>query len=353
MKINVDFSALKALANKIGDLKVQFKLNPEEVEFSPLDISLSGDGVTVSADEVEVVSHLLSYKGRQILLYIKDHSYKNLYEEAIEDGSKGNRFHVAYCRTLESMMNRKRYNRYVATNNLSGKFKIGAGGRPDALAKLQVCQNCLDLLNYKDSRQSFAVKSENAKRFKLTEFFATYSSNFLFMPQYTENSKIGYTHDWPAISKALREEAGYRCEACQLDLSRHPGLCHVHHINGVKNDNSSRNLQVLCADCHRRAHEGSMHLEYRNMQLLTELRKVQGIIPQNTDWQTVLRYADPALLGELNYLHRNNYIAPEIGVKVNGTVLDIAWPDQRLGITLQKKAVPGWEIAEAGSYLSK
>ena len=150
MKIVVNFTRLKALADNFGKRNVSFNLKPSQYIFEPIDYELA-DGIQIPPEDVEVQGGLLSYKGRQVLLYIKDHSYGNIYHEAISRGG-GNRFHVANCKTLEQMMNRGRHKRYMATANLSGEFLIGATGRPDAKAKLQVCLNCLDLLNYQQVR---------------------------------------------------------------------------------------------------------------------------------------------------------------------------------------------------------
>ena len=294
---------------------------------------------------------MLSYKGRQVLLYIKDHSYSNIYDDAISGGSKGNKFHVANCKTLESMIQRKRYQRYIATTNLSGSFIIGASGRPDAKASLLVCQNCLSLLNYKQCGSNASLKREIVQNFKLTEFFATYSSFFKFKPYYNETTNVGYTNDWDRVSKQTREQAGYICNTCKVNLSENKSLCHTHHKNGVKSDNSSDNLQVLCADCHRRAHDGSLYVKHIDMLMITQLRKVQGLISLSDGWDKVLSLVDPALSGELGVLRRKGIQAPQLGVEINGIQLDVAWPTLRQGIVIEKGSIPGWSLQGPGDNL--
>lgn len=349
MKITVNFTRLKALADSFGKQDVAFNLELAQYVFEPIDYALV-EGIQIPPEDIEVQGGLLSYKGRQVLLYIKDHSYGNIYQEAISRGG-GNRFHVANCKTLEQMMSRGRHKRYMATANLSGEFVIGATGRPDAKAKLQVCLNCLDLLNYQQIRVIPAQKKLIVEKFRLTEFFATYSSFFKFMPHYNEATKIGYTSDWDLVSKDVREKARYICNDCSVNLSENKSLCHTHHINGVKNDNSFENLQVLCADCHRRAHGGSLYVKYSDMAMITYLRKKQGVLSNADDWDKVLSLVDPALSGELGLLRQRGMKAPQLGVEVNGVTLDVAWPTLKKAISVEKVAIAGWDLQKPGREL--
>jgi hypothetical protein len=68
-----------------------------------------------------------------------------------------------------------------------------------------------------------------------------------------------YSGDWSSVSFALKQKRGWTCEMCRFTLLN-SGLIHVHHLNGVKTDNSVANLQVLCALCHGRKHSSTFNL---------------------------------------------------------------------------------------------
>lgn len=349
MKIIVDFSKLKELADALVKEKVDFSLDLKEQVFEPLDIELSGDGIQINPSDIEVVDGLLSYKGRQVLLYIKDHSRN--YDKAMIDGKNGNKFHVAHCKTLQEMINKSRYERYVATNNLSGNFKISASQRPEREVKLWVCQNCLELLNYKKSREHYTIKRSNAATFSVKEFFATYSSNFKYMPQYKDTVDVGYVANWESISKSLRSEKNYICDSCTINLSTQPFLCHVHHRNGVKQDNSKENLQVLCADCHRKAHNGAMYLKHSDMKIINKLREQQGILRFN-DWDDTFNLVDPAIHGALDVMMKRGYKAPKIAYTIDQNEVEVVWPEKHQGIAIEPLSIPGWNIYQPMDILN-
>lgn len=357
MRLNVDFTALIQLANRFNSQKSQFVLEEKGFEFEPIDSRLN-EGLDVDIKDVHTESGLLSYQGRQVLLYIKDHSYGSNFERALQDGSKGNKFHVAHCATLESMKNRNRYERYVAINNSKGWFPIeGSGGR-EGEAQLWVCQNCLKYLNYKSSSTEPSKRRANAAEFNLKEFFSTYSSVFKYMPMHSANEAVGYTDDWKEVSRQTRSQAGYKCESCLVNLSSQPNLCHAHHVNGVKHDNRPNNLQVLCADCHRKAHGGHMYVAYEEMQQITQLRKEQGLLDALT-WDVVLERVDPALRGDLEQFKLGGFPIPILGHKVTVSspenskqkvCLEVAWPSMKEALTVKAQDVPNWRIHKCGDY---
>lgn len=167
MKLSIDISELIQLGRKMLPEGVDFFLDETPVVFDPIDIELSA-GKEVRIEDLDPGSGLISYQGRQVLLYIRDHTGR--YDAAIEDGEKGKRFHIAWCRTLDDMRQKNRFERYHATNRVDGLFEIDDGlGRSQDVA-LKVCMNCLERLNYKGSIDK-QQKRVIFKSFSLNEFF--------------------------------------------------------------------------------------------------------------------------------------------------------------------------------------
>ena len=133
------------------------------------------------------------------------------------------------------MRGKGRFERYVATNDCSGEFtitgtdqaQVGTSGK----APLKVCKNCLRELNYDGYRHE---RHGAFARFDLQRFFETYSSYFPHMPMRMPGEQDGgYAPDWAEVSRRRRENANHTCEDCGVRLGQHPGLLHVHHVNGV------------------------------------------------------------------------------------------------------------------------
>lgn len=365
MKVNLD--KLWANVRKMGaDIK-ELDLGILWGDFdSVLDDELSGNkGVTIDITELESTQGVLSYRGRQVLLFIPDHSYKGV-QNVIKNPGDGNKFHVSDCWTLESMRKQQRFeDRYKVTNNLSGEFEIWGntnyGIRDEGRARLNVCQNCLKKLNYKGATSISGSAFRLAKEFRIDEFFLTYSTLFRSLPkEIAENAKKGYTENWPEISQKIRKDAGYCCKSCRVDLSSVKRLLHVHHINGEKSDNSSGNLIVLCADCHRKEpHHGHVHVKRSDVLKINRYRKEQGLL-DDVNWGKVLKYADSAVVGVIHYCRTKMRTPPEVGYELvdsTGRVcaeIELAWPTKKEGVYIgEKPQVHGWtfmSIEEALKY---
>lgn len=322
-----------------------------------IDTQLSTTGVEIGLDEVDIEEGLLSYKERQVLLYIPEHSPKyQPIEDVIAGNAKGNRFHVSDCSTLVDMRKRNRYERYKVINNIAGVFPVygnsDSGQLIEGDAELGVCQNCLTKLNYKGAQTNSKSKGEIARTFNLEEFFSNYSSLFKYYPKtHVRDAKKGYSKDWDQVSLRVRSASNFCCGHCNVSLIHHKGLLHTHHLNGEKSDNSEANLIPLCADCHRKEpfHE-HMHVKHADSQLLNRLRREQGLLEDN-DWSKVIKYADPAVHGILLHCQKGGYSAPKVGYEAidqRGEVVaefELAWPVKKLAVALHSvESMSGWRV---------
>ncbi|WP_194756643.1 HNH endonuclease [Aliidiomarina indica] len=365
MKINSDFSGLESAVARLQAEETSFRVSLERQRFNEIDTLLGGDGIDVSPEEIDFSTGIAAFKGRQVLLYIPDHSYGSMFLDAQRDGSKGNKFHVTWCGTLENMQKRNRFKRYTAVNDLSGKFKIfgssnGYGSSGEVRAELAVCQTCLSKLNYKGARD-FSKRQKITDEFSIPEFFETYSSFFKYMPSSFAQRKAGYSDNWKSISNAVRVDVGYTCQSCDINLKSHPYLLHVHHINGVKHDNNRSNLKALCADCHRKEplHD-HMHVSREDMAIISHLRN-KTHQSHSVDWTEAMAFADPAVHGVLDLAKSAGWPMPETGFEPQNDqgevigMIEAAWPNWRLGVVLvenDKFELKGWRLMTVEEALS-
>ncbi|HRY18566.1 MAG TPA: HNH endonuclease signature motif containing protein [Candidatus Competibacteraceae bacterium] len=360
MRLTVDFSALHAAVRQMGAQAAdpEFHLGQKATTLDPIDIALSETGIDVILKDVNTDTGLLAYKGRQVLLYIQDHGLN--VQKALDNGSAGRKYHVAFCKTLTEMQSKGKFERYVATNDTSGEFfisglSIHARSPVEGKTQLNVCKNCLEYLNYQGYKQG--SRSTIFSRFSLAAFFATYSSFFPHMPSRLagENDSL-YTPDWPMISGRYRADRDFRCESCSVNLSNHKNLLHTHHKNGVKTDNRKSNLQALCVDCHRKqpSHD-HMSVRHADMQLITRLRREQSIVKKDMGWSEAFKLADPGVHGILYHYRSKGWNSPEVGYEIHepdGRIigqLELAWPFERFGIAISEEDIyiarrQGWEV---------
>ena len=202
-----------------------------------------------SLDEIESRGGLLTYKGEQVVLYIKD-TRQDKYT-LLRYPEDARRFHVGECQTIKDMRSKGRFERYVVATRQDGLFLVEAIDLDKAFeARLLVCKNCLSQLNWKGYANSRAVKVW--EEFSLQDFFAEFTTFFSSRPRYTDRTAPpgGYARGWPRLANRLKRARGWRCAECGVNLSDYQSLLHGHHKNGVTSDNRPENIVVLCLLCH-------------------------------------------------------------------------------------------------------
>jgi HNH endonuclease len=217
---------------------------------------LQEEGLEVNKEDViPLPDGTLSYRDRRVLLYIRDISqYGGNYSEP--------RFHFSNCTTLRQMRENLRFGRFVVASRDDGLFQlhyVDSGRRMDK--QLDVCQNCLDHMKYEGFQLSMRpnARRQAVQNFSIADFFATYPRMLHYsVPVHSDLTAPtnDYSPDFSLIGRAYREKRNWVCETCGISLS--DGLMqrylHVHHVNGLKNDNEDDNLKAVCVHCHALEH---------------------------------------------------------------------------------------------------
>ena len=281
----LDLKNLEAIRKRIGA-----KLTKNEFKgagLPPMDVAVDKElrkGIEVkSLDEIETQDGLFVHKGRQIVIYINDHTYIGC-ESVMQDPNNGKKVHLYECETIAKMRADGRFDRYIKIMPEDNKYPIDDKSSQGIEVKLYPCQNCLKALDYKRFKTSLvdSVK-EFLDAFDAEEFFRDYSTFFIRKPKHSNVTVpyTGYSKGWHKISREFRERNGWICGGCGVNLSqkKYHGIIHAHHISGVKYDESDENLKCLCIVCHaKQPHHGHMkHNADKYKSLIRRLRREQGL----------------------------------------------------------------------------
>ena len=226
-------------------------------------IEISGITITPSDKNFRVENNELYFKNTKVLLYIRDQAMYGQPEDILKNYKSGYKFHLSWCKTLQSMFNSGKYEKYVVSTRQDEVLLVRAIGSNNKVyeseQKLHVCRYCLSTLNYKGYR--YATKAQKDKiynEFSLKEFFNVQNSDYSFhdMPKHDEYSAKTniYPDNWEHVSELHRKLCHYQCERCGKDCSHDHSLLHVHHKNGNKQDIRQSNLIALCLECHISEH---------------------------------------------------------------------------------------------------
>ena len=225
------------ILSKIGARKSNWTLVKKELRDLSNKIK---EGNLLTRQEIEKLKEIWKSKdpfidevGRPFVLYIYDRfSWWNSF-------SSQYKFHFKWCATLERMDREGRRARY------KGKWDINNPlfeSSKNAKEPLDVCKNCL---------RSFDFKGHylDVDTFNMKEFFDTYGMQNLRQPTHQYYSHT-YPKNWDKIAKNYKDSKDWVCEGCQESCVGRKIFLHTHHINGVKDDNSTNNLRALCVKCH-------------------------------------------------------------------------------------------------------
>ena len=283
MELRDSFDRLEELRKRIGGAERSSSFDEPIAPLRDIERELKTTGIDVEREDIQQVGPYLTYKGEHLaILYILNSNSSSSDLENNEPAKSTPKFHLTWCRTLEQMTQRKRFDRYVLSRSESNLFRVEALERdPDAIRRLgerhmlegirlYPCQNCLNDLTYRgfELKQPKPSRLNQVEEFGIKTYLQENDGNLTVMKHLpkvlAENAKAGgYTQDFPEISRRLREEHNWTCTECGIDMSDKKEGLHTHHINGVKHDNSRRNLRVLCALCHKDVdeHHRTMHVK--------------------------------------------------------------------------------------------
>ena len=276
MEIKNPFLELEKLRKRIGgdEIKETFVQPLDELEV--IKIELEEGEIQVNRSQIIQHGPFLLYEGKILaILYIYDYraTQEDLLSESVD--KKAPKFHFSWCRTLSEMDKKGKFARYIFSRKKVNKFKVQATERDPAMISklgehhemedvtLYACKNCLNETGYKGYTKDLKAEEKNKHvlDFNIKEFLDENEATVTTSRFYLEQKRVRfsdetvqpmvYTDDFPEISRRLRASKDWKCTKCNVDMSRQKAGLHTHHKNGVKNDNSPSNLQVLCALCHK------------------------------------------------------------------------------------------------------
>jgi len=211
----------------------------------------SGDGITWS--DVHKIRELwrsevpfIDEKGNPFTLFIYDQSGENFRSRWPYNNSTSDyKYHFTWCQALESMAQAGRRGRYKAKYDLDNNVFTVSNGRHDVQKEMNVCKFCLGNFNYKNySSLTRDNKEVLYKEFEPAIFFSNNLPKDLIRPSHQFHTGR-YTQDWREVSKRTKSDRGNKCEECGSSVH-----LQTHHIDGIKDNNISTNLKVLCYKHH-------------------------------------------------------------------------------------------------------
>ena len=218
-----------------------------------------------SVDEIQDLfsgSGLLIKDNQPVFVYIRDHTVGGPYLDA----RSRKKIHFTVCPTLRKMRREGRFDRYRVTNRSDDQYpidvRVGWNNSKEITASLYPCQYCLGTVEYKCfSRKTMDETARHAivRGFNAKEAFNLLYQHFdIFRKQMSgvkpSTLPTGYPENWRRIAQRIKKDRGYVCERCHVNLTGQGYLLDVHHLDGEKQNITSRNLKILCKLCHAEEH---------------------------------------------------------------------------------------------------
>lgn len=194
MKLKYDFSKLDQLLKSMGGTETPRKLDGGKLP--PLAVDITTTGVIIDPGNVrrgvggELVIEGDNGESIQVVLHIKD-TWDSQYVLENEP-EKSRRYHVAECDTLDNMRRKRRFERYVVSRRIDGKFHVlsteETGEHIEVEAELKVCKNCLTALNWK----GYAVTKDDKvwRNFDIKEFLSEFDPKFRSLPSRKDTGEL-------------------------------------------------------------------------------------------------------------------------------------------------------------------
>ena len=220
---------------------------------------------------------LLLYKKRPVVAFIKD----QFLQEVNYMQKRYSKYHICFCNNLQEKAEKNTLEkRYVITYNTSGIFKINVtiqdefkqelGYVDELTVPLQVCQDCLRMINWKkftnycgrndedwykygDSRK----RNEIVRKFKLEEYFKFAKEQAYLPDNFVPDTSSVYTKKKYRLTSfekyKIKQAHNFICDYCR---KKYPAnRLQIHHKNHNEGDNWYSNLVVLCKNCHEEIHD--------------------------------------------------------------------------------------------------
>ncbi|REL32995.1 HNH endonuclease [Rhodohalobacter sp. SW132] len=269
----IDFYTFTSLQETVEE---QFKveIDPEGGEFKVEEVIYRLQDHDIS--KVKFVDNDIFLKEGDDLIkgfLVKEENYfRAYYDRELKRKSHLPKFHTTKCDTLSEMESKGRFDGvYIFSNKSIERKEAPEGG--SIMSDLRVCKNCVKedpklshVIFTKEFVEEHLSSDKNSKGFKKSE-----------LPKQYEKDEWGYVNGWDKVSLRYRANKNFKCEKCDLDLSKSKYFLEVHHINHNKTDNRESNLQCLCTGCHSRIdeyHENNFKTKPENREKLNDYRRL-------------------------------------------------------------------------------